>query len=250
MPIWLHGGVIVPRQGLGRRLAIMEDGMEAEDKKTMNVQVGFAASNSYVEVRDTLQSCTFRMVPIEDSLPDFDGVIARTGDALGNRSYEAGETATYAPAMLKSAQEVASAIGAAGVSLFQPDDTNADSPSVVTFAGAPGCMMIFAPLAQAPAPIVGEANMRLLAPALKQVRAGYLANMNRSLKLLDSADATERSRLEGKIAEYRMKLAEIDSHVPSEPTIEATPDQPAAQPAAQPAEAPKAKPAKARKAKA
>jgi len=208
VPTWLGHGVTLPRAGLKARLAIFDDMLDKDQRASASVQVGFCDGAPAVVLRDTCESATFRMVPIEGTYPDYAPILAGLENVMGNREFEAGETASFAPKIMRAATEVASALYSDGISLFAGQGGGDIAPAVATFNDAPGAALVLMPL-RTEAYIPAE-TFRALAPATKGTRAAILANLTRTEAKLGDLTGDARAAAEAKCEGYRARIQAID----------------------------------------
>lgn len=198
----LQDGVIVPAEGLKARLALIEGESQAE---VPVVRVGYASGASHVELRDTLDSMRFRMAPVDGTFPEYLRIIEQAAEVIGGREMEAGEAVTFAPAIVRTASVIASVLKSSGIALYSAPAV----PAVATFAGVPGAALVLMPLAGGN-PLC-EATVRVLAPAMKGTLAAIKANLTRTeAKLATCKDKSERGRMEAKIADYKVRIMQIE----------------------------------------
>jgi hypothetical protein len=221
VPTWAQRGVTLHRDGLKSRLAIFGEG-EGID----NVQVGFSANRPTVSLFDSGEATTFRVVPLELPYCDFSAILADLATVMGNRACEVGETASFAPKVMRYAVDVAKTLDSNAIALFAGGQD--DSLALATFADAPGAALVLWPV-QNSAPALTHETLRTLGPSVKMQRAGYLANMNRTIAKLATLDkgSEEYNTLNDKIATYQVNIAACDQAMTGLPLLPAAPPPPA-----------------------
>jgi hypothetical protein len=227
-PDWAEQGVTIPREGLAARLALLGgDGAET-------VHVGFARHAPHVVLRDVHESIVFRMPPVEEAFYDVAPLLASLSTVLGDRTQDALDTAAFAPAVLRSASDVARALGATAIALYQGGSS---IPAVCTFEGADGAALILLP-ARETAPMSHE-TIRALSPAMRGTRAAIQANLTRTLVRLEAMGEKnpDRATLAAQVADYRQRLALIAAAL-DETTVLPAPEAPAPEAPAPEAPAP------------
>jgi hypothetical protein len=202
---WLRAGVILPREGLKARLALIA-GETAKGEAAL-VRVGFAVGARNVTIGDEAERMTFRLNPVDGTFPDYQRIFASAASAMDGRTFEALSANTYAGKYLKDVGTMSKVLGAEQVSIFGSAD---NGPTVVTFPEIDGAMMLLMPM-RCDAPVKVE-TARIAGPGgLKMVLAGLKANRNRLIReASETSDDGQKAEKNAKAEALAGKIATLE----------------------------------------
>jgi hypothetical protein len=202
---WLRAGVILPREGLKARLALIA-GETAKGEAAL-VRVGFAVGARNVTIGDEAERMTFRLNPVGGTFPDYQRIFASSASAMDGRTFEPLSANTYAGKYLKDVGTMSKVLGAEQVSIFGSAD---NGPTVVTFPEIDGAMMLLMPM-RCDAPVKVE-TARIAGPGgLKMVLAGLKANRNRLIReASETSDDGQKAEKNAKAEALAGKIATLE----------------------------------------
>ena len=190
LPSWLDDGVLIPTDGLAKRLAYLAaDGC---------ANLSYATGASRMEMSDDGDTVTFKFAPLTTPYFNIAPVMQALHVCLGDRQIDPGEGHTFTPSSLKAINDVSTAIDGGAVTFYQgPAETRAN---LVTFAEDSNAVMILQSLAAVPQ-LSAPVKQAIGDIAVGQVVAGYKAALTRRRnEIAKCTDASQRAALEDRIA--------------------------------------------------
>ena len=207
LPAWLNAdGIILAAPGLAPRLSLLRASASKEDRETFHVRLGFAKNARFVTLTDdTGGRDTFACALVNGTFPNIDAVIP--GEAFGDRTLEAGTATAFDAKYIKAAGAMATTIGASGMQLFIQED---NGPTVATFPGQDGAILILMPLRGTPIAISAD-TAALMPQAMKGTLAALRAHATRTQEALAAPDLDpgQKGPLATKLASFNERIAAI-----------------------------------------
>lgn len=214
LPAWLAQGVILAREGLKERLALLDKVAIGEA-----VELAYKIGARQVILSDLAQSCIFKLQPVDAVYSEYAKVLdglkvfeARAAEEMASISYDSG--------YLKGVGDLAKLLGSKSVRVF--GRTDVDEPTVVTFPECAEAILI--PLRNQDKRI-GFGPARALSGALAGTVAALRAHRTRWANVLEDVNAGKRSKsqAQAKVDEYDQRIAALITNA-AEPALPPPPD--------------------------
>jgi hypothetical protein len=199
-PEWLTQGVTLPVELLADRVKLIEK------FETGIAALAYQTGAAHAVLADPRELAVFRMFPVQDEFPDFEPILGKL--KLGARQLVDLDSVTYAPAYLKAASSLATMLGAKHIRVYGTATSEGD-PSLFTFPGCPGAILLIMPMTP-PQPMIEAQTARMLDSAIAGTVSALRAHRTRWARKLDSA-ASERAKktIQSKLDDYDRRIAAI-----------------------------------------
>lgn len=194
-PAWLKDGVIISRELLKEKLAMIEKiGGEY-------AFVSYAKGAPRIELSDPKGNVVFRSAPVDGTFPDYSLIFAKLN--LAARSTVDLESSAFNAVYLKGVADLAKLLGSQSVQMFSSKPTD---PVMMTFPQAPGAVLLLMPIKQDSA-VISSATARVMDSTIAGTIAALKAHRTRIERKL--AKLPTSKALQTKLAEYDQRIGAI-----------------------------------------
>ena len=211
LPDWLEAGVTISLGLLRDALGLIEK-LGGDD-----VVVSYQTEAPRVLLSDPREHVTFRSFPLAGTFPKYDSVLSGI-DLSGHTTLDLDSTA-YQAAYLKGAADLAKLLGSKSVQVFGA--AGEGKPTLVTFPGCPGAVLVLMPLVTETT--IAPQTARVIGGAIAGTLAALRAHRTRWEKKL--AKMPSSRAIQKKIEEYDQRIDAIVSRTaPALPAPARPPD--------------------------
>ena len=197
LPDWLEAGVTISLGLLRDALGLIEK-LGGDD-----VVVSYQTDAPRVLLSDPREHVTFRSFPLAGTFPKYDSVLSGI-DLSGHTTLDLDSTA-YQAAYLKGAADLAKLLGSKSVQVFGA--AGEGKPTLVTFPGCPGAVLVLMPLVTETT--IAPQTARVIGGAIAGTLAALRAHRTRWEKKL--AKLPSSRPIQKKIEEYDQRIDAIVS---------------------------------------
>lgn len=228
-PAWLETGIILSREGLRARVAMIAKGREAA-----TVRVSFAQGQAKATLTDSGQNMAFRVDVVAGDYPEYwrfippesFGSLDPEGRPQGHEWEPVGINSVY----LKHVGDLARTLEAGlpkdqrskqgmVVRAFNGGTSTDVRPLIFDFSNWPGAVMVVM-TAKLANPGISAETAALLAPQLKLTLAALRAHATRWLvRAEEASDEQQKAHAQGRATEFQERIAEILKRAPGLPAI-------------------------------
>jgi hypothetical protein len=196
LPGWLAAGVTVSLQLFKEQLAMLEK-VGADD-----AIVSYQTNAPNLLLSDPHNRVTFRTFPVAEAFPVYDNMFS--GIDLSARTTVDLDSTGYQVGYLKGVADLAKVLQSRSVQIFA--SSGEGKPTLITFPGRPGAVLVLMPLISEDAAIP-QSTMRVIAGPIAGTLAALQAHRTRWEKKL--AKLPTSRPIQRKIAEYDQRIDAI-----------------------------------------
>jgi len=217
-PPWLAQGVIIPREGLKERLALLAK------VGSSDIEVAFQIGAPHLVLSDVQQSCIFKMRPVDGTFSEYQRILDRL-KVFESRSTGDMASIHYDSGYLKGVGEIAKLLDSDSVRVFGIDGGDHAEPTLVTFPGCSEALLVLMPMSKGTAAAIGAGAARMLSGAVAGTVAALRAHRTRCANVLGDEGSSKRAKAEAekKVAEYDRRIEAIVTNA-AKPALPPPPD--------------------------
>jgi len=192
---WLDLGVIISREGLKARLALIQGPMADV------ARISYAPKAPRINVGDIFETIRFRLEAVAGVFPEYDRVMP---DLMPGHAERAPlDAVSFQGAYMKAAADIGAIVGSASVTVIGFEDGR---PSAFTFPGAPDALLIIMPISHGSQP-VSPAVAGILGLANRGTVGALRAHLTRTeAAIADPANARRTTELHARAAQFRERI--------------------------------------------
>lgn len=195
VPAWLSSGVIIPREGLKERLALL-----AKDDQ-VTAKIDYAINAPHLLLSDIGDSCVFKLKPVDGTFPDYQTIIDGLS-SFGAHKVEDMHSTSYNSGYLKDVGVVAKMLDAKSVRIFASEKPN--DPTLITFPENPMAILIVMPMNEG-SRAIGTGASQIVSGAISGTVAALRAHRTRWADKAEQGNKAAEKRVE----EYDARIAAI-----------------------------------------